>query len=83
MPRVVVYHRGYGCETGCCGHAVNIDADADDGPEKFSFGHPGDNEDPRDYAEKLVRLKYGEEHVADLDWDNCHHVVRRVLCCGG
>ena len=25
--RVVVYHEGYGCETGCCGHYVRLDDD--------------------------------------------------------
>jgi hypothetical protein len=64
--RVTVYHSEYGCETGCCGHYVKIESD---GKEKraFDFGHPyGD--DPRKYAEELVRREYGDEHVKDLDW---------------
>ena len=67
MSKVVVYHAGHGCETGCCGHWVKLDGDAD---EYFSFSHPyGD--DPREYAEMIVRAHFGAEHVADLDWDNC------------
>jgi hypothetical protein len=62
--RVVVFHAGYGCDTGCCGHVVQLD----DGPEHFTFAHPG-NEDPRTFAEDLVREELGEEHVADLDWE--------------
>lgn len=38
--------------------------------ERFEFLHPyGD--DHRKFAEDLVRSTFGEEHVADLDWDNC------------
>ena len=63
--RVVVYHSYYGCDTGCCGHTVEID-----GMAKFQFEHPY-VDDFRAFAEKLVRETYGEEHVADLDWENC------------
>ena len=27
MTKVVVFHRYYGCDTGCCGHAVMVDGD--------------------------------------------------------
>lgn len=64
MAKVIVYHTGYGCDTGCCGHAVEIE-----GKRKFSFSHPW-SEDPRAWAEELIRKKLGPEHVADLDWDN-------------
>lgn len=63
--KVVVYHRGYGCDTGCCGHTVEME----DGREKFEFAHP--DGDPREFAEELVRDAFGEEHVVDLDWENC------------
>lgn len=64
--RVVVFHGGYGCDTGCCGHYVQVD----DESEAFEFEHPY-GEDPRAFAERLVREVYGDEHVADLDWENC------------
>lgn len=68
MTAVIVYHSGYGCDTGCCGHRVEMGDDS-----YFVFGHPyGD--DPRTYAEDLVRSKFGEEHVADLDWESCEIV---------
>lgn len=88
MRKVIVYHRGYGCDTGCCGHSVLVLETAEelaaleryggkdvgyyvDAPEKFDFSHAY-RDDPREYAERLVRAAYGDDHVADLDWDNCY-----------
>lgn len=65
MSKVIVYHAGHGCETGCCGHWVELNGD-----EYFNFSHPY-GRDPRAYAEDLVRRQFGAEHVADLDWDSC------------
>lgn len=71
--KIVVYHGSYGCDTGCCGHYIEVDCK--DGPgsgskQRFDFGHPYDG-NLRKYAEDLVREKFGEEHVKDLDWENC------------
>ena len=82
--KVVVLHRGYGCETGCCGHVVRVsdgndswDAEGEQiGP--FEFEHPfGDNEEERkewavDFARRAVERKYGEGHIFDLDWEHCY-----------
>lgn len=65
--KVIVYHADYGCESGCCGHAVELE----NGETRFEFDHPYGMEDARTYAEDMVRGTFGEEHVADLDWDNC------------
>lgn len=77
MSRVVVYHRGYGCDTGCCGHYVEF---ADD-PEisgthrsQFHFDHPG-NESPVEFAQRMVTETFGAEHVQDLDWEHCEIVT--------
>lgn len=73
MPRVLVLHREYGCDTGCCGHVVQVDGievDLRDG-FKFDFMHPN-GRTAREYAEDLVRGAGCDP--ADLDWDNC--VVR-------
>jgi hypothetical protein len=68
MAKVIVYHSYYGCDTGCCGHIVEMGDRTE-----FDFGHPfGD--DARAFAEELIRAKFGEEHVKDLDWDNCEVV---------
>ncbi len=66
--RIIVYHAALGCETGCCGHVVEMD----DGAEEFVSSHPyTDDDDPRSFAEQCVRDAFGDEHVADLDWENC------------
>lgn len=64
---VIVYHSYYGCETGCCGHRVEIKYE--DGTERdvFEFEHGKGIE----FAKKLVKNEFGEEHVKDLDWENC------------
>jgi len=35
------------------------------------FDHPDGNESFKDFAKRLVTEEFGEEHVADLDWENC------------
>jgi hypothetical protein len=65
--RVIVFHAGYGCDTGCCGHVVELD----DGRSAFGLGDHPYGDDPRAFAEELVRDHFGEEHVADLAWDDC------------
>ena len=65
--RIVVLHSGYGCDTGCCGHIIEVNGEEVGG---FNFDHPWD-EDHRKWAEQLIRKEFGDEHVADLDWENC------------
>ena len=80
--KYVVYHSEYGCDTGCCGHFVEISED--DGTyvgSDFDFSHPYDlyretDENrremiKREFARKLLVDNFGEDHVADLDWENC------------
>jgi len=68
--KIVVYHSSYGCDTGCCGHVVeNDDDEAMD--RRFDFAHPYGG-DHLKFAQAMVREQYGDEHVADLDWENCH-----------
>lgn len=67
MTKVIVYHTLYGCETGCCGHAIEMAGQR----AEFDFAHPGYKQDFRSFAEELVRDAFGDEHVADLDWENC------------
>jgi len=66
MSRVIVYHSAYGCDTGCTGHVVEVGDKS-----RFVFDSPWPPETPREFAERLVREHFGEEHVMDLDWDNC------------
>jgi hypothetical protein len=69
--RVIVYHSGYGCDTGCCGHAVQLGEGPDD---VFEFEHPEPGQDPVDFARDLITRTVGAEHVADLDWEHCEIV---------
>lgn len=78
--KVIVYHTYYGCETGCCGHAIKVD-----GAEEFKtfdFDHP-DARDDREwairFARKAVDKKYGVDHTFDLDWEHC--TVQDDLLC--
>lgn len=72
MAAVIVYHEGYGCDTGCCGHRVELTEDSGRVREEFSFDHPYDARGDRmAWARELVRETFGEEHVADLDWSEC------------
>lgn len=66
MSKVIVYHEYYDCDTGCCGHIVQLDDRVGD----FEFKHPY-GQDPLEFARKMVALVYGPEHVADLDWERC------------
>ena len=68
MAKVLVYHRGVGCDTGCCGHAVSINGEEE---ELHYFATPARGQSARAFAEELVTQSLGPEHVQDLDWDNC------------
>lgn len=68
--KVIVCHSFYGCDTGCCGHVVTFP----DETTQFEFLHPyGDDRRQWaiEFAQDAVREKYGADHVADLDWDEC------------
>lgn len=66
--KVIVLHEEYGCETGCCGHVIEVDGER---VGEFDFSHPNDGEDPLEFAKRMVRDELGEQHVADLQWDEC------------
>jgi hypothetical protein len=66
-PRIVVLHRYYGCDTGCCGHVVELDGEQ---VGQFEFIHPYGNS-ASDFIRDLVTDRCGAEHVADIDWENC------------
>lgn len=63
--KIIVFHAHVGCETGCCGHVIQQEGDK----EFFEYEHPY-NESNLEFAQRMVRETYGEEHVKDLDWDN-------------
>ncbi len=67
--KVIVTHAFYGCDTGCCGHAIEID----DRRVDFSFSHFNLEEDKQeliDWVRKELTRELGPNHVADIDWEN-------------
>lgn len=72
MRKVVVLHGMYGCDTGCCGHWIKVGSEE----RAFNFDHPRFDgpSDHLEFAKQLVRNTFGEDHVKDLDWENCHIV---------
>lgn len=74
--KVIVYHRYFGCDTGCCGHAIKIDGKYID--DSFGFTHPYGIENDLElrswaymFAKEQLNDIYGKEHAFDLDWENC------------
>lgn len=71
MKRVIVYHSYFGCDTGCCGHTVElIDENGNIIQNKFEFDHPF-GEDKLEFVKNLIEETFGKEHIADLDWKHC------------
>lgn len=68
MGRVVVYHGSYGCDTGCCGHYIELDGV--ELPGSFTFHHPW-QEDHLAFVKDLMEDEFGKGHCHDLDWENC------------
>lgn len=63
--RIIVTHGMYGCDTGCCGHYIEVDGKEVD----FDFSHPKGKEDLKSYAEELVKANGCDPK--DLDWEHC------------
>lgn len=76
--KIVVMHGSYGCETGCCGHWLEVD-DVDR-RDTFDFDHPWaadwalTDEEKFKWARDFVAEHLGEEHVKDLDMANSYVV---------
>ena len=67
VSKIIVSHASYGCDTGCCGHVIEVDGER---VGSFRFDHPY-RADFRKWAEELIADELGPEHVKDLDWENC------------
>lgn len=65
--KIKVYHSYYGCDTGCCGHIVEIDGKREGG---FNFGHPHTKQSLLEFAKEVVEQELGKNHCKDLDWDS-------------
>lgn len=77
--KAIVYHTGYGCDTGCCGHVVSLeDESGNETKHQFEFEHPDGEyrkmtpgEKEKAFIRDLVTEVCGAEHVADIDFDEC------------
>jgi hypothetical protein len=70
--KVRVYHSYYGCETGCCGHIVEVEGKG----EKFEFGcaytektDEGRRKWARELAEQVIAEQW-PECLPSIDWDS-------------
>jgi hypothetical protein len=66
MMRIRVLHAYYGCDTGCCGHIVEVDDEELDG--SFEFIHFDGAKDP-DVREFVLRHVPKECHDS-IDWES-------------
>jgi hypothetical protein len=73
MKKIRVYHSYYGCDTGCCGHIIEIDGER---VGRFHFDHPYEEQEPLEFAKKLIESKLGKEHCQDLDWEHAELNIR-------
>jgi hypothetical protein len=65
--RVRVLHSYYGCETGCCGHIVELDGKEYRG--SFDFMHSDSIEDAKEYAKDYIASNH-PSCVDSIDWDS-------------
>lgn len=72
---VRVFHRHFGCATGCCGHVVEITLPTGAEKERFLFEHPDlrpGKDDKRAWAlecaQDAVRSEWPECYDS-IDWD--------------
>lgn len=65
--KVKVYHSSYGCETGCCGHIVEI---GDEQDTSFQFTHPSLGRENREAQKKEWATELAKE-VIGQQWPEC------------
>jgi len=72
---VRVYHGLYGCETGCCGHWVEIPGVAD---PVFTWGHQ-ERENAITFAREHLREALAEcDNPTALDWEHAEIDISEV-----
>lgn len=68
--RIRVLHTTYGCDTGCCGHVVELDGE-DVG--KFDFMHGAETPEG---LRKLVLESIPEQYHDQIDWSTLEPLPR-------
>lgn len=61
MKKIKILHSYYGCDTGCCGHIIEVDGEADHG--SFTFHH-FDELKPLGVLDQIVDAVDGQNRVA-------------------
>lgn len=64
--KIRVLHSYYGCESGCCGHVVELNDEELRG--SFDFMHCEDKEEAKEFAKSFLE-KHNPECLASIDWD--------------
>lgn len=73
--KVRVYHGGYGCESGCCGHYVVLTMPDETEREEFEFDHPDTSETDKwgewavRHAQRIVKNRWPECYDS-IDWEH-------------
>lgn len=72
---VIVYHTGYGCETGCCGHRVLLfDPAPEPWPDKDSIEYLG-----LQFSGDVKRQNFQFGHPDTADREAAEKIVTEVL----
>lgn len=69
---VRVYHEYYGCDTGCCGHRIELEIDGTTAISKFHFSHPYGEKDHKKWATELAKEEIQRKHpecIETINWD--------------
>jgi len=72
--KVRVYHAGYGCDTGCCGHIIELDMGNNDERQHFDFDHPYFKEIPTDEDKKKYARELAENAIKE-NWPDCYDSI--------
>lgn len=67
--KVRVYHSYYGCETGCCGHVLELEGEQ---VGQFDFFHRYEGLSKEEVIEEVKTeiKKYHPECLDSIDWDS-------------
>lgn len=71
--KVRVYHGYYGCDTGCCGHYVELEGKEEEFTFEHNYSFGGEEIDNREWAIELAKEvieKRWPECIDSIDWDS-------------
>lgn len=75
--KIRVFHGYYGCDTGCCGHIIEVENGKGPGRDiySFKFSHPY-NEDFKEWATEFAQDYIKSKHpncYDSIDWDTLEY----------